>query len=119
MFNCNVKSSVAITQIMQRRLPGTWLTLVGPHLDEVGLQVYPQRGALRGLVEHAAREELRLNMVLPSRASSSEEKYDAPLAEAVMTLALPSLSHLRGNVMEVPLPGVPKYREERDLARSL
>ncbi|WP_245895889.1 SDR family NAD(P)-dependent oxidoreductase [Deinococcus irradiatisoli] len=114
LFNCNIKSSVAMTQLIQRRLPGTWLTLVGPHLDEPGLQAYPQRGALRGLVERAATEELRLNMVLPSRASSGEAKYDAPLSEAVLTLALPELQHLRGNVMEVPLPPVPKYREERE-----
>jgi NAD(P)-dependent dehydrogenase (short-subunit alcohol dehydrogenase family) len=111
LFNGNVKSSVAITQILQRRLPGTWLTIVGPHLDEAGLQAFPQRGALRGLVEHAAAEELRLNMVLPSRASSGEEASDQPLADAVLTFALPELQHLRGNIMEVPLPAVPSRRE--------
>ncbi len=120
LFNCNIKSSVAMTQLIQRRLPGTWLTLVGPHLDEPGLQAYPQRGALRGLVERAAAEQLRLNMVLPSRASSGERKYDAPLCEAVLTLALPELQHLRGNVLDVPLPPVPKYhdQEREQLMRS-
>ncbi|WP_161880247.1 SDR family NAD(P)-dependent oxidoreductase [Deinococcus alpinitundrae] len=121
LFNCNVKSSVMLAQIIQRRLPGTWLTLVGPHLDELGLQAYPQRGALRGLVERAEAEELRLNMVLPSRASSSEAKADAPLSEAVLTLALPELHHLRGNIIEVPLPPAPKYRDQQyreNLVRS-
>lgn len=51
LFNCNVKSSVAIAQILRRRQPGAWLTLIGPHLDETGLHAHPQRGALRGLVE--------------------------------------------------------------------
>ena len=112
LFNCNVKSSVAITQIMQRRLPGTWLTIVGPHLDETGLQAYPQRGALRGLVEQAAAEEMRLNMVLPSRASSGEDRYDQPLAEAVLTLAAPELQHLRGSILEIPMPAVPSRRDQ-------
>ncbi|WP_345464536.1 SDR family NAD(P)-dependent oxidoreductase [Deinococcus carri] len=110
LFNCNVKSSVAIAQIVGRRLPGTWLTIVGPHLDEAGLQAYPQRGALRGLVEQAHAEDLRLNLVLPSRASSGEEALDRPLADAVLALATPALAHLRGTVLEVPLPPVPKMR---------
>jgi len=110
LFNCNVKSSVAIAQIVRRRLSGTWLTIVGPHLDEVGLQVYPQRGAIRGLVEHAHAEELRVNLVLPGRASSGDEALDRPLAEAVLMLAAPALSHLRGTVLEVPLPPVPRLR---------
>ncbi|SMB95719.1 NAD(P)-dependent dehydrogenase, short-chain alcohol dehydrogenase family [Deinococcus hopiensis KR-140] len=110
LFNCNVKSSVAIAQILRRRQPGAWLTLIGPHLDETGLHAHPQRGALRGLVEHAHDEDLRVNMVLPGRASSGEEALDRPLADAVLTLALPGLSHLRGTVLEVPLPPVPKVR---------
>lgn len=110
LFNCNVKSSVAIAQIVRRRLSGTWLTIVGPHLDEAGLQVYPQRGAIRGLVEHAHAEELRVNLVLPGRASSGDEGLDRPLAEAVLMLATPSLAHLRGTVLEVPLPPVPRLR---------
>ncbi|EYB69624.1 short-chain dehydrogenase/reductase SDR [Deinococcus phoenicis] len=110
LFNCNVKSSVAIAQIVRRRLTGTWLTLVGPHLDEVGLQTYPQRGALRGLVEHAQDEDLRVNLVLPSRVSAGDEALDRPLADAVLALATPALAHLRGNVLEVPLPPVPKVR---------
>jgi len=108
LFGCNVKSSVAIAQILRRRQPGTWLTLVGPHLDETGLHAHPQRGALRGLVEHAHDEDLRVNMVLPSRASSGDETRDRPLSDAVLTLALPHLLHLRGTVLDVPLPLVPR-----------
>ncbi|WP_425146157.1 SDR family NAD(P)-dependent oxidoreductase [Deinococcus sp.] len=110
LFNCNVKSSVSITQAVRRSLPQTWLTLIGPHLDEQGLHVWPQRGALRGLVEGASIEELRANLLLPARASGSEEAADRPLAEAVLTLALPALRHLRGNVMEVPMPPLPYPR---------
>lgn len=110
LFNGNVKSSVAIAQIVRRRLPATWLTIIGPHLDETGLQVYPQRGALRGLVEHAGSEDLRLNLLLPSRPSSGDEELDKPLADAVLALAVPGLYHLRGNVLDVPLPAIPKLR---------
>ncbi|BDP42708.1 short-chain dehydrogenase [Deinococcus aetherius] len=110
LFNCNVKSSVGIAQIVRRRLGGTWLTIVGPHLDERGLQVHPQRGAIRGLVEHAQDEELRINLVLPGRASTGEEALDRPLADAVLALATPALLHLRGTVLEVPLPPAPRVR---------
>ncbi|WP_291429434.1 SDR family NAD(P)-dependent oxidoreductase [Deinococcus sp.] len=110
LFNSNLKSSVGIAQIVRRRLPGTWMTIIGPHLDERGLQVHPQRGALRGLVEQAHTEDLRLNLLLPSRASSSDETLDAPLSNAVLALAAPGMKHLRGNVMEVPMPAIPKVR---------
>ncbi|MFC4638644.1 SDR family NAD(P)-dependent oxidoreductase [Deinococcus hohokamensis] len=110
LFNCNVKSSVAIAQILRRRLPGTWLTLIGPHLDERGLQVHPQRGALKGLVTEAHAEDLRVNLLLPSRASTGDEALDAPLGQTALSLALPAMGHLRGNIIEVPLPTAPRMR---------
>lgn len=110
LFNCNVKSSVAIAQVIRRRQPGSWLTIVGPHLDERGLQVHPQRGALRGLVEQAHTEDLRLNLLLPGRVSSGDDTLDRPLSAAVLALATPGMTHLRGNVMDVPMPPIPKIR---------
>lgn len=110
LFNCNVKSSVAIAQIVRRRLPGTWLTIIGPHLDETSLHAYPQRGAIRGLVEHGHLEDLRLNLLLPGRASSGDEALDRPVSEAVVALSAPGMSYVRGNVVQVPLPPVPKLR---------
>lgn len=110
LFNCNVKSTVGIAQIIARRLPGTWLTVIGPHLDEVGLQVFPQRGAIQGLVQQAHTNDLRVNLILPSRASSGEEALDAPVADAVLALATTWLQNLRGNVMEIPLAPAPKVR---------
>ncbi len=110
LFNCNVKSSVAIAQLARRNMPDTWLTIIGPHLDEKGLHVSPQRGALKGLVEQAHTEELRANLVLPGRAPSGEEALDRPLAEAVLALALPELRHLQGNILRVPMPPVPSVR---------
>ena len=110
LFNCNVKSSVAIAQVIRRRQPGSWLTIIGPHLDERGLQVHPQRGALRGLVEQAHTEDLRLNLLLPGRVSSGDDTLDRPLSAAVLALATPGMTHLRGNVMDVPMPPIPKIR---------
>lgn len=110
LFNCNVKSSVAMAQILRRRLPATWLTLIGPHLDERGLQVHPQRGALTGLVTEAHAEDLRINLLLPSRASSGDEMLDAAVGQTALSLALPVMSHLRGNVIDIPLPPAPKVR---------
>ncbi len=110
LFNCNVKSSVAIAQLARRNMPDTWLTIIGPYLDEKGLHVSPQRGALKGLVEQAHTEDLRINLVLPGRAPSGEEALDRPLADAVLALALPELRHLQGNVLRVPMPPVPSVR---------
>lgn len=110
LFNCNVKSTVGIAQIIARRLPETWLTVIGPHLDEVGLQVFPQRGAIQGLVQQAHTNDLRVNLILPGRASSGEEALDAPVADAVLALATTWLQNLRGNVMEIPLAPAPKVR---------
>ncbi len=110
LFNCNVKSSVAIAQLTRRYLPDTWLTIIGPHLDEKGLHVSPQRGALRGLVENAHVEELRANLVLPGRAAAGEEALDKPLSDAVLALALPELHHLQGNIVRVPMPPIPSVR---------
>jgi len=109
LFNCNVKSSVAVAQILRRRLPGTWLTIIGPHLDETGLHSHPQRGAIRGLAEHAHTENLRVNVLLPSRASSGDE-HDRSLTDAVIALAKPELKHISGTVIDVPMPAAPKER---------
>ncbi|WP_407569240.1 SDR family NAD(P)-dependent oxidoreductase [Deinococcus altitudinis] len=110
LFNCNVKSTVAIAQLVRRYLPETWITVIGPHLDEKGLHVSPQRGALRGLVESAHTEELRANLVLPGRAAAGEEALDKPLSDAVLALALPELRHLQGNIVRVPMPPLPSLR---------
>jgi NAD(P)-dependent dehydrogenase (short-subunit alcohol dehydrogenase family) len=110
LFNCNVKSAVAIAQLARRYLPDTWLTIIGPHLDEKGLHVSPQRGALRGLVENAHTEDLRANLVLPGRAPGGEEALDRPLSDVVLSLATPELRHLRGNVVRVPMPPLPSVR---------
>ena len=113
LFGANVKSTVALTQVLRRRHPQTWLTIVGPHRDEAGLQVQPQRGAIRSLVEHAGQEDMRLNLLLPSRASSGDDRLDQPLTDAVLALAMPSLGHLGGNVLEVPLPPLPRAGQAR------
>lgn len=110
LFNLNVKSTVGITQLLARRLPGTWLTIIGPHLDETGLHTSPQRGGIRGLVEGAQSHNLRLNLVLPSRSSSGDEALDAPVSEAVLALASAGLKGLRGTVLDIPLEPAPRVK---------
>ncbi len=106
LFNSNIKSTVGMSQLLQRYLPDTWLTIIGPHLDEVGFQVYPQRGALRGLVEQSKAAAIRVNMLFPSRASSNDDAADHALSASVLMLADPAMSHLQGCIFDVPLPTV-------------
>lgn len=112
LFNLNLKSSVGIAQVLSYRLPQSWLTIIGPHLDDIGHQTYPQLGALRGLVEgsKASPETPRINMLLPARASSGDEALDRPVSSLVLALASAGLSTLRGNVLEVPLEPAPKIK---------
>lgn len=111
LFGRNLKSTMIITQQMQRDPTSTWLTLVGTHLDEQSLFAHAQRGALEELVRHS-QGSARMNLVLPSRASSGDAALDRPLIDAVLALALPTLSQLRGSVLEIPLAPVPKREGE-------
>lgn len=104
MFDYNVKSSISIAQIICRRKTQTWLTLIGPHLSDQNLQAYPQREALRGLVEYGQAENLRINMILPSRENSGNITLDKAVAQSVTMLADPNSQHIVGNVLTVHLP---------------
>ena len=61
-------------------------------------------------MQQAHTNDLRVNLILPGRASSGEEALDAPVADAVLALATTWLQNLRGNVMEIPLAPAPKVR---------
>ncbi|WP_261664658.1 SDR family NAD(P)-dependent oxidoreductase [Deinococcus sp. Marseille-Q6407] len=106
LFQANMKSSVGIAQTLLQRLPGSWLTIVGPHLDEGGLQGNTLRGGLRGLVDSAHSEGLRINLLLPSRSPSGEDELNIGVVNAVTALASPALMHLTGMCIDVPLPVV-------------
>lgn len=108
LFTHNVKSTVGITQILAKRMPDTWLTIIGPHADGALIQVASQRGCLQALVEHCHTANLRANLLFPSRASCGEDELDKPVADLVLNLAGPNMQSLRGNVIEVPLVAAPK-----------
>lgn len=112
LFQANMKSSVGIAQTMRQRLPGSWLTIVGPHLDEGGLQGHTLRGGLRGLVESVRGEQFRINLLLPSRSPSGEDDLDMGVVNVVTALASPALMHLNGLCIDVPLPEI--QRSELD-----
>lgn len=106
LFQANMKSSVGIAQTMRQHLPGSWLTIIGPHLDEGGLQGYTLRGGLRGLVESAQLDGFRINLLLPSRSPSGEDELDMGVVSSVVALASPALMHLTGLSIDIPLPEV-------------
>ena len=115
LFQANMKSSVGIVQNMRQHLPHSWLTIIGPHLDEGGLQGYTLRGGLRGLTESARTEGggLRINLLLPSRSPSGEDKLDMGVVNAVTALASPSLMHLTGLCIDIPLPEIQRPELDR------
>ena len=106
LFQANMKSSVSIAQTMRQRLPQSWLTVIGPHLDEGGLQGHTLRGGLRGLLDSAQEDGFRINLLLPSRSPSGEDELDIGVVNAVTALASPGLMHLRGMCIDVPLPAI-------------
>ena len=112
LFQANMKSSVGIAQTMRQRLPQSWLTIVGPHLDEGGLQGHTLRGGLRGLVESVRGEQFRINLLLPSRSPNGEDDLDMGVVNVVTALASPALMHLNGLCIDVPLPEI--QRSELD-----
>lgn len=112
MFNYNIKSSVAIAQMTCRRNLDNWLTIVGPKLSDNSLQSHPQRGALRGLVEQAHLEGMRVNMLLPNRECSGDALLDQAMIRSVLMLADPNMLHIYGNTLTIHLPDIPNESAE-------
>lgn len=108
LFDHNIKSTIGITQVLTKRIPNAWLTIVGPHADGSQIQVAAQRGCLQSLVEHCHIASLRANLLLPSRACCGEDVLDQPVADVVLNLAGPNMQSLRGNVIEIPLAAAPQ-----------
>ncbi len=113
LFQANIKSSVAVVQSLQQRLPESWLTIIGPHLDEEDMPAQTQRGALGGLVSSARSEHFRVNLLLPSRAPSGEDDLDTGMVSSVLALAAPTLMHLSGLTVDVLLPELEKHELEQ------
>lgn len=110
LLNINVRSTLAILHAIHRQTPQTWLTVIGTS-DAQKLHLQAIRGALEGLTRSARLEDVRCNLLLPNRISGGE-MYDQELCEMVALLANPKLSHIGGNVIEVPLPNLPGLHGE-------
>lgn len=109
LLSQNLRSSMGVLQTLHRQLPRSWLVVIAPPTERK-LHLYVLRGALEGMTRGAALEKMRVNLLIPSRPSGGEE-YDAELSELVCTLANPRLAHIGGNVLEVPLPPLPRMRQ--------
>ena len=108
LLSQNLRSSMGVLQTLHRQLPHSWLVVIAPPTEQK-LHLYVLRGALEGMTRGAALEKMRVNLLIPSRPSGGEE-YDSELSELVCTLANPRLAHIGGNVLEVPLPPLPRLR---------
>ena len=97
---------MGIAQTLRQRLPGAWLTIVGPHLDEGGLPGHTLRGGLKGLMDSTRDDRFRMNLVLPSRSPSGEDDLDVGVVNTVVALATPELLHLKGLCIDIPLPAI-------------
>lgn len=104
LLHANFKSSLVVVEHLRREAPETWVTIVGPHLDEGGLYGHTLRGGLGGLLMGAKEKAFRLNLVVPSRSPCGEDEKDLGVVNTVLSLAMPSMRHVTGVTFEVDLP---------------
>jgi len=107
----NVRSSYLALKAAARLLPGGWVVVVAPPTLQ-SVQMRAVRGALEQMVL-GFRDRFafpRVNLVLPSRASS-DPRHDQALVRAVRFLGSPDAAGVSGQVLDVELPQPPRVAE--------
>jgi NAD(P)-dependent dehydrogenase (short-subunit alcohol dehydrogenase family) len=109
LMDTHARSSYLLLRALQRHAGGAWATLVLPPGDHIQPQTRALRGYLTELTLGLSLEGVRVNALVPSRVAGNLE-LDAPLAEATVSLALPSSRGITGAVVRVALPPLPDPR---------
>ncbi len=109
LMDDHARSSYLLLRALQRRSASTWATLVLPPDDHTQPQMRAIRGYLTELTLGLSHDGVRVNALVPSRIAGNLE-LDAPLAEAAVSLALPSSRGITGAVVRVRLPALPDPR---------
>lgn len=108
----DIKSSYLTLKVCAQVLREGWLVLVAPAESADEPQMTAVRSALTGMVAGFGDryEQLRTNVVIPSRAAS-DPRHDAALIESVLFLGSDTASGLRGQQFYIDLPPPPKVVE--------
>ena len=107
----NVRSSYLILKAASRLLGNGWVVLVAPP-TEGSVQMRAVQGALKELVEGFRHRFAypRVNLVMPSRASS-DPRHDQALVRAVRFLGSQESAGVSGQSVTVELPQPPRVTE--------
>jgi NAD(P)-dependent dehydrogenase (short-subunit alcohol dehydrogenase family) len=108
----NVKSSYLTLKVCAQVLREGWVVLVAPPESADEPQMTAVRSALAGMVAGFGDryENLRANIVTPSRAAS-DPRHDASLIESIMFLGSGAPHGVRGQQFYVELPPPPRVTE--------
>ncbi len=109
MFETSARSSYLMLQMLQKRCPNAWATLVLPPEASSEPQTRALRAYLSGLVGGLSDTGMRVNALVPSRAASSLE-FDARLGESAVSLSLDSSRGITGQTIGVTLSPVKDVR---------
>ncbi len=101
----HARATFLLLNHLTRRCKNSWATVVLPPADGLEPQTQSLRSSLTGLVFGLSEVGVRVNAVLPSRASGGMVA-DKPLAEAVLSFALPSSQGLSGATVKVVMPAL-------------
>jgi 3-oxoacyl-[acyl-carrier protein] reductase len=109
LFEQHARSSYLLARTLARASRNAWGILVLPPAHNQQPQTRALRGCLSELIAGLASKGVRINGLIPSRASAGLD-LDAPLAQAAVSLAIPSSSAMTGAVINVQLAPAPEAR---------
>jgi 3-oxoacyl-[acyl-carrier protein] reductase len=109
LFEQHARSSYLLARTMARASRNAWGIIVLPPAHNQQPQTRALRGCLSELIAGLAAKGVRINGLIPSRASAGLD-LDAPLAQAAVSLAIPSSSAMGGAVINVTLAPAPEAR---------
>jgi 3-oxoacyl-[acyl-carrier protein] reductase len=109
MLETTARSSYLMLQMLQKRCPNAWATLVLPPQQTNEPQTRALRAYLSGLVGGLSETGMRVNGLVPSRAAGGLE-FDARLGESAVSLALTASRGITGQTIGVTLSEVRDVR---------
>ena len=112
LFVENVRSTFLTLKMAERLLENAWIVLVSPPRSATEPHMLSIRGAITRMAAafEARNADLRVNVVVPSRAAS-DPKHDAALVKSVRYLGSGDASGVSGHRLYIELPPPPRVTE--------